>query len=102
LFCVIYFAASSGEAERLEVWVAAAGARNVAEDMTPPSTWPVIVLSMLKTEEVIVGGCSQKAYRVQFPIAPFGTMTIHKALGQTCPRLVTRISGKANDKYNIW
>jgi hypothetical protein len=96
------FAASPGETERLRVAVAPAGERNVNEDMALPSHWTTIVLSMQKSEEVIVGSGSHKAYRLQFPIAPFGTMTIHKALGQTCPTLVTRISSNPKDPYHIW
>jgi hypothetical protein len=57
---------------------------------------------MQKTEEVVVGNGNQKARREQFPIAPFGTMTIHKALGQTCKKLATRICGGKKGEYDIW
>jgi hypothetical protein len=83
--------------------VAPAGERNVKEDMPVPVHWPKpITLSVQKTEDVVVGNGSQKAHREQFPIVPFGTMTIHKALGQTCPTLVTRICGGEKGEFDIW
>lgn len=87
---------------RLEVWIARAGDRNVKEDTEPTDWGNPVFISMQKTEEVVVGNGNQKARREQFPIAPFGTMTIHKALGQTCKKLATRICGGTKGEYDIW
>jgi hypothetical protein len=60
------------------------------------------MISLQKTEDIVVGNGSQKAHWKQFPILPFGTMTIHKALGQTCPTLVTPICGTEKGGSDIW
>ena len=51
--------------------------------------------------EVVVGKGYKKARRKQLPLVHFGATTIHKALGQTCDYLATRISSEKSD-YSIW
>ena len=41
-----------------------------------------------------------KAKRKQFPLQYFVCSTVHKVLGETCPRLCTRISSDRN--YSLW
>ena len=93
---------STNQGYRLKVAVAPAGERNVQDDMVIPSGWEMVTLSMQDSEPIIVGNRSQKGVRRQFRIVPFGTMTIHKALGQTCPMLVTRLSGDPKSDYHLW
>lgn len=86
----------------MKVAVAPAGERNVEEDMVIPRGWDIITLSMQDSEPIIVGNRSQKGVRRQFRIVPFGTMTIHKALGQTCPVLVTRLNANPKSDFHLW
>lgn len=85
---------------KIKVLIAPPGARDVVEDSSPVG-WEEVDLIRRDSEKVIVGRRMTKGYRRQIPILPFGVSTIHKALGLTCDRLVTRISA-CDKKFNLW
>lgn len=51
--------------------------------------------------EIVVGKGFKKARRFQLPLVHFGATTIHKAMGQTCDFLATRLS-VTDTEYKIW
>lgn len=92
---------AAGATVRAEVWIAPAGERGVREDMQPTG-WPTMMLDVMSTEKVVVGPRAKKGYRKQLPLAPFGTITVHKAMGSTYDMVAICIESDSTSPFHIW
>ena len=72
------------------------------EDKEDDPTWQNIVLKKERSHQISIGKKYQmRARRLQFPLRHFVCSTIHRIIGDTCPRLAIKISRK-EDKYGLW
>jgi hypothetical protein len=73
------------------------------QDLTQgiPDSWSDLKLVPHYTMPVLIGYPAMKARRKQFPLANFGSGTIHKNIGETCQFVATKISVIDKD-YSIW
>jgi predicted GIY-YIG superfamily endonuclease len=65
-----------------------------------PAEWSDLQLKKRFTPPIILSGRT-KARRKQFPLCHFVSTTIHKAIGETLPRIATQLSVR-DKEYRLW
>lgn len=99
-----FYISGTNDRIQVQVYIAPPGEKMVPENGLPGQNWSktAVTIKMRESEKVIVGSNCTYGWREQLPIVPFGTTTIHKALGLTCDAIATKISGFPQQRYALW
>lgn len=65
-----------------------------------PRDWPHVILTRRKTPALRYR-TNTLAWRLQFPVAYYICLTVHRAIGQTCPLIATQISNHQR-QFRLW
>ena len=67
----------------------------------PPEEWPAFSVKKRSSPPVSLSGQKTHALRKQFPLTNFVCSTIHKAIGETLPKIATQVS-LIHKEYRLW